>query len=376
GAVVQEASFRSFHDDGGARGAMWDWVLSDGDGRPRIFMTHRSTGPVGGPSAEMIHYRTGIQVPDDPVPHYQYLDDDPWEGAVPMFRRPDQLPSVPSVASLEVLYHALTGRVANAWGISPHCAVSCYHNDGPYLTVGETHENSTSQWRESDIFFGSGQEGNDLRRSLYVNAVGTLIGWRADDVQDRYGPDLKPKNDTLVPLAFSIGPTQPGTVWAWRLGGAAAATGLASLVAAFVYWFWPSLKTGALSLFSRIHETQVPNHPRRQRILEVIVHSPGIHLRELALQSGMGLGTLRYHLGKLRAVGAVRSERRGGYVCHYLPGQPRTALPRSMQSPGYQAVATAREENPTASVADLAHRTGLAESTVRYHLRRLCGQST
>ncbi|MCC6050758.1 MAG: winged helix-turn-helix domain-containing protein [Thermofilum sp.] len=60
------------------------------------------------------------------------------------------------------------------------------------------------------------------------------------------------------------------------------------------------------------------SNPIRRRIVLILMENPGISIRQLARELGVGAGTLSGHLLILQRLGLVREERNGRRVLLYL----------------------------------------------------------
>lgn len=117
----------------------------------------------------------------------------------------------------------------------------------------------------------------------------------------------------------------------------------------------------------------------RQRVYDAIARYPGLHLRGLERQVGVSAPLVRYHVRRLEEAGFVETHEQGGYVRHYATPKARKAV----LSPDDQAlVGLLREQVPLHIVlllldegplthGSLVERTGVAKSTVSYHLAKL-----
>ena len=107
-------------------------------------------------------------------------------------------------------------------------------------------------------------------------------------------------------------------------------------------------------------------HPRRRHILRVISERPGIHLRALGRECGIGLGALRFHLGPMARQGLIRS-RRSGRRRIYFPATYRGPAGRSRRERLLEEI----ERSPGLSVSELAADQDCSRMLVHYHLHRL-----
>ncbi len=136
-----------------------------------------------------------------------------------------------------------------------------------------------------------------------------------------------------------------------------------------------SLKMFASLGFRRVLSSNVLDQDARAHIFEHIRRNPGIHLRGLATEMEMKMGTLRYHLNVLR-------------LTHKITVTGNTASTRFYENNGtYSSVEqhilkhlrneTTRKilnvllDRPTASRQDLAEAVGVTGPSVSWHMKRL-----
>lgn len=112
-----------------------------------------------------------------------------------------------------------------------------------------------------------------------------------------------------------------------------------------------------------------------QRLLDILRHSPGVPLCELAKRAELASGTLYYHLRRLRAAGHLQVVPAGRRRLAFLAtgDEPTRLAPRLAQLRGKSARKTALIvlRRPGIRLADIAAETGLSRRAVAYHLRRL-----
>lgn len=162
----------------------------------------------------------------------------------------------------------------------------------------------------------------------------------------------------------------------WIASPAGAGTFAAALLVAVLTYLWPTLKQGALGLFSRLSPDALAGHPTRQAILDAVAASPGIHFQALCRTLGKGRGVVGHHLAKLVAAGHVTQHRKGGFTCYFLKSQGAAATAglaavTALKAEGAQVLLQQVASTPDRSGLELAQVTGLSPSTVHYHLKRL-----
>jgi len=121
----------------------------------------------------------------------------------------------------------------------------------------------------------------------------------------------------------------------------------------------------------------------RRKIYETIIHYPGLHLRELARQTGYQLGLVEYHLTQLLRHELLYEITDGEYRRYYprdpLGGGERRDL---LSSGEKRIVALLRQRVPLEIVLLLLHRgpathkgllaeVSVGPSTLTHHLRKL-----
>ena len=128
------------------------------------------------------------------------------------------------------------------------------------------------------------------------------------------------------------------------------------------------------ALYSRLRPSQLLDHERRDRVVQLVRERPGIGPSEIAAALGTGWGVTTYHLDRLERAGLVTSQRVGQHRCYFLPG----AVPRDAQgSVGLFRVDTTRRvaqlvrERPGIAQRDLAATLGLSASATSKQVSRL-----
>lgn len=359
-AVVQQAASRhrssdTFRDDA------WGFTVSDGKAALQVSVS-RSVSPLACVRADCLPV-------ERPIPWYQFHSRTPGPDEAKVWD-PDQLPPVPSILDLAARYEAIMGERPDSWGISS-CHAVCM-GDQPYLAVGVNRENTVDHWSDGDIFFPSNEDSSDQVRTIYFDVTGQPLAFRSTMTEQSYGPDAFEEEPALpVSLAYSVGPTLRGEAWPFEV--VAGTSAFAAFLVALGYYVWPMAKGGAVALFSRVQPSRVLDSPSRQRILQAIQAEPGSHLHALSRSTGLGMGALRHHLKVLSSARVVRLVPSGRYTCVFPTDASRADLWRAprARSDGAKAVLRALRTEPNLSNGELARRTGLTESTVRYHRRRL-----
>lgn len=121
-------------------------------------------------------------------------------------------------------------------------------------------------------------------------------------------------------------------------------------------------------------QTRAARRATRDRILEVLLADPGLHLRAAPRAAGVSLRAARYHLDALVEEGRVVRQRAGGYV-RYFPSGVYNAQERALIG----AVRVGHQRRVIEVLVDagpqpfghLLSRTHLARSSLASALRRL-----
>ncbi|MBN2154362.1 MAG: winged helix-turn-helix transcriptional regulator [Candidatus Lokiarchaeota archaeon] len=118
-------------------------------------------------------------------------------------------------------------------------------------------------------------------------------------------------------------------------------------------------------------------HPVREKILDLVLSKPGIHLNELMRQVNLDSGALSWHLQILVDYQLVKMEKVGQYNA-YFPRIPiKNDLPLYLDAvklmkneTGLRILHLIQEEGPKFQ-AELASILGVEKKTIRYHAQRL-----
>lgn len=112
----------------------------------------------------------------------------------------------------------------------------------------------------------------------------------------------------------------------------------------------------------------------RQRVLDCVHSNQGAHLREISRRSGIPLGTVLYHLGRLEDARFVVSRRDGRYK-RYFAGhaldmtekETLSALRRDVP----RRIAVALRSARAATQRELCELVGVSRSTISQHVNQL-----
>lgn len=128
------------------------------------------------------------------------------------------------------------------------------------------------------------------------------------------------------------------------------------------------------AFYTRISREDVERSAGRRRLLHAIAAEPGSHLRGLQRATGLGWGTLSYHLTVLQRAGLVRLERRGRRV-HVVPTGIRAEAAHFLGARGAASkVYAALAANGGLTQREVARATGISVALASHHLRALAAE--
>ena len=113
----------------------------------------------------------------------------------------------------------------------------------------------------------------------------------------------------------------------------------------------------------------------RAKIYEYIRQNPGIHLRGLAEEMGISMGTLRYHLNILRdthkialngGVASVRFYENNG---SYTPAEQH--ILNHLRNETTKKILKILITSPSSTRAEIAHEIGVTGPSITWHMKRL-----
>lgn len=113
----------------------------------------------------------------------------------------------------------------------------------------------------------------------------------------------------------------------------------------------------------------------RERIMDLLVASPGCYLGKMGRDLGVPTSTLKYHLNILRSFDLVTTVKKGR-CRHYFPKRRRFTDHEKRMFAALEHAPTRRmvelvRANPGISQAGLVQMTGLSQSTVAWHMGKL-----
>jgi DNA-binding transcriptional ArsR family regulator len=111
----------------------------------------------------------------------------------------------------------------------------------------------------------------------------------------------------------------------------------------------------------------------RRRIVDHVAEHPGIHLRKVARDLGLALGTTEHHLHLLVRHGLLEVDEAQGQSCYFAPGTPPEDrfLWVVLRQDAQRRVLRLLAADPDLAPADVGRRLGLSKAAVAYHLQRL-----
>lgn len=126
-------------------------------------------------------------------------------------------------------------------------------------------------------------------------------------------------------------------------------------------------------LYARIQGRELLDHEAREEILELLKREPGLCFQEIQERVGLAPGTTKWHLDKLASSDFVASDEDGRHTRFFPTGiEPDTrSAVVAMRDESRLALVRMIERNPGLSQSDLSDATGLAQSTVSHHVKRL-----
>lgn len=201
------------------------------------------------------------------------------------------------------------------------------------------------------------------------NCPGVRNADQADRDEDGRGDACDVFDDRPFPATRNEPPINPA---------AGVATGtdygpwsLLVILAAFLLLLWRYwIVLPILILFSRLAPSALLEHPRRQRILDLVAAQPGIGFEELARRTGFARGAVRHHLQVLLSAGLVRRASDGKRAGYRLPDAAAGAHHRLLASAGAQRLMAVLKMTPGLSVAGAAIASGLGKASAAHHVRR------
>jgi len=186
-----------------------------------------------------------------------------------------------------------------------------------------------------------------------------------------------PLPDDRTSSGIAIGAVLIGAALVARNAGTAAALSalggsggslLATLVSVLRDW---AARILGLFGYKRYSDDDPLEHETRERLYECIRDSPGVYLSELTEQTGLQMGTARYHLRILEFENLVTSEEIRGRR-RYVPVDTEWAeLAAALHDETTARIIESLADDGPDSVSGLAERLDRDPSTITHHLDRL-----
>ena len=124
-----------------------------------------------------------------------------------------------------------------------------------------------------------------------------------------------------------------------------------------------------------LERQQLMDNQLRERIMDLLVASPGCYLGKMGRDLGVPTSTLKYHLNILKSFDLVTTVKKGR-CRHYFPKRRRFTDHEKRMFAALEHAPTRRmvelvRANPGVSQAGLVQMTGLSQSTVAWHMGKL-----
>lgn len=136
-----------------------------------------------------------------------------------------------------------------------------------------------------------------------------------------------------------------------------------------------AIKLWAAMGIRRVFTTNVLDQGLRARIYEHICRNPGVHLRGLASEMDLKMGTLRYHLGMLQSTHKIAVSGDAASVRYYENSGTYSAdeqlVLKHLRNETTKTILRVLIERPLASRQDLADAAGISGPSVSWHIKRL-----
>ncbi len=134
---------------------------------------------------------------------------------------------------------------------------------------------------------------------------------------------------------------------------------------------WLALVPG----FSRIAKDELLDHGSRARIFEMIRHSPGVRLGEIARGLDMPWGSTMHHLRKLRSERLILFKEIGRHKCYFINGsglnEHEMKAASFLKGDTLTEVAGFIQANPRTSLKELAEGLGISSPLAAFHVSKL-----
>ena len=129
--------------------------------------------------------------------------------------------------------------------------------------------------------------------------------------------------------------------------------------------------------YHRLGRDKSLENESRLSIFRYIRENPGVHLRGIATDMGVSLGTLRYHIQVLGDTHRISVVEEGGHKRFFENGgtysEVQQTLLRHLRNETTHDILTFLMTHPSASRQEIAGAVGISGSTVTWHMQRLAG---
>jgi len=124
-----------------------------------------------------------------------------------------------------------------------------------------------------------------------------------------------------------------------------------------------------------LEQADLMDNGLRERIMDLLVESPGCYLGKMGRDLSVPTSTLKYHLNILRSFDMVTTVKKGR-CRHYFPKRRRFTDHEKRMFAALEHAPTRRmveivRQNPGVSQGGLVALTGLSQSTVAWHMGKL-----
>lgn len=121
-----------------------------------------------------------------------------------------------------------------------------------------------------------------------------------------------------------------------------------------------------------------PELETRKRVYELVVKTPGVHLREIERLTNLPLGVVRYHLDRLQREGLIFSKE-DRYFKRFFPKDRIPNVPTetfvALRQEGLRRIVLHLLNNPGSSHSELKSALGLPASTLSTYLSLLMSKN-
>jgi len=114
----------------------------------------------------------------------------------------------------------------------------------------------------------------------------------------------------------------------------------------------------------------------RDRVLEMVRRTPGIHFRELGRRLGLPMGAVEYHIHQLLKQDLIVARSEGRYKRYYAEGKHGSEEKRNLsylRKPVPRSILIRLMLEPGSRHKDLKEALSLTGSTLTFHLQKLIG---